>query len=66
MAGKAKMIIETIISQRSKGNAMVAQALKAKFILKGINPDSYSAASADDQAVIAKLQSLAKELGVNL
>lgn len=66
MAGKVKQMIETIISQRSKGNPAVAQALKAKFALKGINPDSYSSASSDDQAVIGKLQALALELGVKL
>ena len=66
MAGRAKQIIDTIISERSKGNASVAQALKAKFVLKGINPDSFSASSADDQAVIGKLTALAKDLGVNV
>jgi hypothetical protein len=64
MAGRIKQMIEGIISQRSKGNQAVAQALKAKFVLKGINPDSYSASSTDDQAIIAKLEMLAKELGV--
>jgi len=66
MAGKIKQIIDVIISQRSKGNPAVTQALKAKFALKGINPDGYSAASADDQAVIGKLTMLAKDLGVSL
>ncbi len=66
MAGRVKQMIDVIVSQRSKGNPAVAQALKAKFVLKGINPDSYSASSVDDQAVIAKLTILAKDLGVSL
>lgn len=66
MAGKAKNLIESIIAQRSKGNPAIAKVVKAKFVLKGINPDDYSATSADDMAVIGKLEALAKELGVNV
>lgn len=66
MAGKAKRLIDTIISQRSKGNPAVAKVVKAKFVLKGINPDNYTAGSADDPALIQKLEALARELGVNV
>ena len=64
MAGRIKQLIDSIVAQRSKGNPAVAQAVKAKFVLKGINPDSYSAGSADDPNVMKKLELLAKELGV--
>lgn len=66
MAGKVKQLIDIIIARRSKGNEAIAKAVKAKFVLKGINPDSYSAGSADDPAVIKKLEILAKELGVTI
>lgn len=66
MAGKAKLMIEAIISQRAKGSAAVAQAMKAKFILKGINPDNYTAASPDDPALIRKLEGLAQDLGIRI
>jgi hypothetical protein len=66
MAGKAKQLIDSIIAQRSKGNPSVAKVVKAKFILKGINPDDFGATSADDPAVIGQLQALAKELGVTV
>lgn len=65
MAGKIKQMIDVIVSQRSKGNPSVAKAVKAKFVLKGINPDSYTASSADDLAVMKKLEALAKDLGVS-
>lgn len=66
MAGRIKQLIESIILRRAKGNPAITQAVKAKFVLKGINPDSYSAGSPDDPAVIKKLEILAKELGVTL
>ena len=66
MAGRIKQLIDSIILKRAKGNQAIAQAVKAKFVLKGINPDIYSAGSADDPAVIKKLEILAKELGVTL
>ena len=66
MAGRAKQLIDSIITQRSKGNAAVAKAVRAKFILKGINPDSFSAGSPDDPTTIQKLEALAKELGVSV
>lgn len=65
MAGKIKQMIDVIVSKRAKGNSAIAQAVKAKFVLKGINPDGYSLSSADDPAVIKKLEMLAKELGVS-
>jgi hypothetical protein len=65
MAGKAKRLIDSIISQRSQGNPVVAKEVKAKFVLKGINPDAYSARTADDPAIIQKLEALARKLGVN-
>ena len=66
MAGRVKQMVDSIIAQRSKGNQAIAKAVKAKFVLKGINPDSYSASSPDDPAVISKLEVLAKELGVTV
>jgi len=63
MAGRVKQLIDSIVAQRSKGNPAVAQAVKAKFVLKGINPDSFTASSADDPNVMKKLEMLAKELG---
>ena len=64
MAGKIKQMIDQIIAQQSKGNPTVANLVKTKLILKGINPDKYTGTSDDDESILTKLQSLAKELSV--
>ncbi len=64
MAGRVRHLIDSIITQRSRGSEAVAQSVRAKLALKGINPDSYSAGSADDPNILKKLELLAKELGV--
>lgn len=66
MGGKIKQMIDTIVAQRSKGNPAIAKAVKAKLILKGINPDGYTAGSADDPAVLRLLDNMARELGVSI
>jgi hypothetical protein len=59
-------MIDTIITKRSNGNSTVAITTKTKLILKGVNPDRFTAASEDDTAVIARLETIAIELGVRL
>ena len=41
MAGQIRIILDTIIERRSKGNSTIALTTKTKFILKGINPDRF-------------------------
>jgi hypothetical protein len=62
MAGKIKQMIDTIINQRAKDNAMLAGVIKTKLMLKGIDPNKFNAQSPDDPAVISKLETLMKEL----
>ncbi len=62
MAGKIKQMIDTIISQRAKDNAMLAGVIKTKLMLKGIDPGKFTPQSPDDPAVIGKLEILMKEL----
>jgi hypothetical protein len=62
MAGKIKQMIDTIINQRAKDNAMLAGVIKTKLMLKGIDPNKFNAQSPDDPAVIGKLEVLMKEL----
>jgi hypothetical protein len=64
MAGQIRNIIDTIIERRSRGNPTIALTTKTKFILKGVNPDRYDRASADDPAIIAKVKAIAAEMGV--
>ncbi len=62
MAGKVKQMIDTIINQRAKDNAMLAGVIKTKLMLKGIDPNKFTAQSPDDPAVISKLEALIKDL----
>lgn len=64
MAGKIKEIIDTVIQERSKGNFAIEEMTKAKFILKGINPDKFDSCSADDPEIIDKLLSITKQLNM--
>ncbi|MCE5286780.1 MAG: FIST C-terminal domain-containing protein [Pelosinus sp.] len=66
MAGKIKDLIDQIIAKRSNGNAAIARITKTKLVLKGINPDSYTKDSVDDQEIIAGIVQIAAELGVTL
>lgn len=62
MAGKIKQMIDTIITQRTKGNSMLVGVIKTKLMLKGIDPGKFTAQSPDDPAIIAKLDAIAKEM----
>ncbi len=66
MAGQIKTMIDTIITQRSRGNAALANTTKTKLILKGIDPDKFMSTSPDDPALVARLKTLAAELSVTL
>ncbi|HIJ96346.1 MAG TPA: hypothetical protein HPP94_11535 [Desulfuromonadales bacterium] len=62
MAGKIKQMIDAIITQRAKDNAMLVGVIKTKLLLKGIDPNKFNAQSVDDPAIIAKLEAVIKEL----
>lgn len=62
MAGKIKQMIDTVISQRTKDNPMLASVIKTKLMLKGIDPNKFTPLSDDDPAIIAKLDAVIKEL----
>jgi hypothetical protein len=55
VAGQIKLLIDQIVSERSKGSVIIANTTKTKLILKGIDPDKYSLHSEDDPVVIRKL-----------
>jgi hypothetical protein len=59
-------MLDGIIAQRSKGNPTLAFATKTKLILKGLNPDKYDGTSPDDPAVVAKIKTIAGELGASV
>lgn len=66
MAGQIKRMIDSILQQRSKGSDLIRSTTEAKMIMKGVNPAKYDVNSADDPAVISKLQGIAKEFGVSV
>jgi hypothetical protein len=63
--GKIRELLDRIIARRSKGNVQAADALKVKLALKGINPEHFSTDTADDPALLKRVQSMAKEFGVS-
>ena len=66
MAGQIRLMIDTLIERRAKGNPTVALMSKTKFVLKGVNPDRYNSMSADDAAVLAKVKAIAAEMVVSV
>jgi DNA-binding MarR family transcriptional regulator len=64
--GRTKLILDSIITQRSGGNAAKAKTIKTKLILKGINPDAYSLDTVDDPNLVKKLTNLAEKLNVTI
>jgi len=66
VTGKIKKMIDTIIEEKAKGNQTLVNVTRTKLILKGINPDKFDANSEDNPEIIAKLRTLASELGVKV
>ena len=64
--GKTKLILDSIITQRSGGDPAVAKMIRTKLILKGINPDIYSLDTLDDPNLVKRLMELASKLGVRI
>jgi hypothetical protein len=66
MAGQIKRLLEEIIKQRAKGDTTLMSTTKTKLILKGFNPDKYTAASEDNPEVIQRIRAAAAEMGVKV
>lgn len=64
MAGQIHNMIQTVITQKAKGNVVIANSVRTKMYLKGIAVDKYTAVSPDDPAVMQKVREIAKEFGV--
>ncbi len=64
MAGQIYNMIQKIITEKSRGNKVIANSVKTKIILKGVAIDKYTPTSPDDMAVIQKLRDIAKEFGL--
>lgn len=64
MAGQIYNMIQKIVTEKSKGNPVIASSVKTKIILKGIAIDKYTPTSPDDFAVMQKLRQIGMEFGV--
>lgn len=66
MAGKVKELIDRLIELRTKGDRGLVAPVKIKLIMKGVDPDLFDAASADNPMVIQRVITIAKEMGYEL
>lgn len=66
MSGKIKATIDQIVRTRANGDSVRAVMTATKLLLKGVDPEAYTAASPDDPVVIAKLRTIAAEWGIKL
>ncbi len=66
MAGTVKHVLDAIIAARGKGNPALADATRAKLILKGINPAKFTESTPDDPATVGRAKAIAAEFGVRL
>ena len=62
LAGKIKKMIDIIIQDRSHGNPAIAEMTKAKFIMKGLDPDKFDCSSEDDPVLIKKLLTISNHI----
>lgn len=66
MAGKIRLMMDTIVAEKSKENPIIASSVRTKMILKGVNIEKYTTQSEDDPKIIQVLNTIAKEFGINL
>jgi hypothetical protein len=66
MPGEVKRLIDRIVSERSKGDPLVVNTTRVRLMLKGIDPERFTAETPDDLDVIQKVYSAAMDLGVRL
>lgn len=64
MFGTAKVLIESIIFNRAKGDEMVAAMTRTKLALKGVNCAKYKGDTPDDPKVIERLMGVARDFGI--
>ncbi len=64
MAGQIYNMIQTVITQKAKGNVVIANSIRTKMYLKGVAVDKFTALSPDDPAIMQKVREIAREFGV--
>ncbi|TAF33004.1 MAG: hypothetical protein EAZ57_07085 [Cytophagales bacterium] len=62
MQGQTHIIVEQMIEKYSKGNSLTSKLIETKLSLRGINRHAFTPNSIDDPALLARLQTIEKEL----
>jgi hypothetical protein len=57
-------MIDAIITERAQGNPTLVLTTRTKLVLKGFNPDKFTNSTPDDPKAIAKLITIAGEMGI--
>ena len=57
-------MLDEIVQKKSGGKTVLVNVVMTKLILKGIDPSKFSASSPDDPVIIAKVATVAHEMGV--
>jgi hypothetical protein len=66
VAGQVKKMLDRIVVERGKGDNALEMLTKAKLSLKGFDPDLFTTSTPDDDATVARVKQIARELGVML
>jgi hypothetical protein len=66
MAGQIKSLIDTYVTQMSKGNQVVAKSLYIRLALSGIVHSKYTNDTNDDPIILDRLYALAKKANIKL
>ena len=66
MAGRIHFLIQRLIDRRTGGDTGLVAPLKIKLIMKGVDPEQYTASSPDNPSVIQRVITIAKEMGVDV
>ena len=61
MAGKVRKLIDDLIALRTRGSPTLAHFVKVNLLLRGVDPDAFTAVSEDDATKIAVLEKLIRE-----
>ena len=64
MAGQVQRMIQTVITQKAKGNVVIENSIRTKMYQKGIAEEKFTAISPDDPSTMQKVREIAKEFGV--
>lgn len=62
--GRTKRVLDRILQPRTAGAPRQIMALRTKLLLRGIDPDAYTAQTPDDPAVLRQVEAIAARLGL--